>query len=409
MTSSLVARIVTSMSIEQQNGHLGAEEDEKEQTALAGGDVEEVIQPHYHEQEQEEKQNEKNGEAEGQTEKAEEKEEEKDAQTDAAKQASSSAGSVCRGWGAQPSTNTLPRKAFLSSIRRPLATNSPRSCAQPSLLSPQSATAPVQPSALTSPASEHEKERMESPITTKNDLFELLPDSKLERRQCPQGSDCMNQDPLHFILFVHTLRDEFTRPDNKASSRSFLMVSCVDNLLFQINEERHPATRSHRSLSLGCGTSTSSPTPDNGNKEKSGWLYKRAPLRKAPPTTHTHTYSFTDSPPPPPPPLLLQYWTRSWFVLKPQIKQLLYYKQPGDTLQDGKGPESFLWLREASVSSAPLMEGRPHCFCIDIGRKVITLAAEGIEPSSISVVLSLIVSSFSFRRGVKMFMDERHF
>lgn len=86
-----------------------------------------------------------------------------------------------------------------------------------------------------------------------------------------------------------------------------------------------------------------------------------------------------------------QNWVCYWFVLRPQTRQLLYYKARADTTAQGKGPEGSVWLDDASTLPAPESDDRAHCFRLCTPRKTLQLSALG-TPTRLWL-LSLLDSS----------------
>jgi hypothetical protein len=157
-------------------------------------------------------------------------------------------------------------------------------------------------------------------------LLDVSEETEHQRESCPDGVECRSEDPRHFILFLHTARDEFSVPSSTPpasfGNRSFLFTSInsaegfdsggVDNrnddsgdpaALDALTDKRAMLRRSvscdsglKRELSLpnlgGLALGSGGGGSTNRSDEKSGWLHKRAALRKV------HSLSSLSCPPP---------------------------------------------------------------------------------------------------------------
>lgn len=248
---------------------------------------------------------------------------------------------------------------------------------------------------------EEEREKAGATATAGEQLLDVSEETEKQREPCPDGVDCRSEDPRHFILFLHTARDEFAEPSASPPAlfrnRSILFTSSFDALqpITTSEKEMPPNNASNDALtakrallrrstsfdsglkreisfsSLGGGLAAVGPSGSSDNSEKSGWLHKRAALRKN--------------------------WVCYWFVLRPQTRQLLYYKARADTTAQGKGPEGSVWLDDASTLPAPESDDRAHCFRLCTPRKTLQLSALD-EESKWSWIRAITVAA---SRGMK--------
>ncbi|ELR11474.1 leucine rich repeat domain containing protein [Acanthamoeba castellanii str. Neff] len=236
---------------------------------------------------------------------------------------------------------------------------------------------------------EEEREKAGATATAGEQLLDVSEETEQQREPCPDGVDCRSEDPRHFILFLHTARDEFAEPSASPPAlfrnRSILFTSSFDALQpittsekeMPSNNDSNDALTAKRALlrrstsfdsglkreisfsSLGGGLAAVGPSGSSDNSEKSGWLHKRAALRKT--------------------------------------RQLLYYKARADTTAQGKGPEGSVWLDDASTLPAPESDDRAHCFRLCTPRKTLQLSALD-EESKWSWIRAITVAA---SRGMK--------
>jgi hypothetical protein len=265
---------------------------------------------------------------------------------------------------------------------------------------------------------EEEREKAGATATAASEqLLDVPEETEQQREPCPDGVDCRSEDPRHFILFLHTARDEFAEPSASPPAlfrnRSILFTSSFDALQpitvtgekeTRSNNDGNDALTAKRALlrrstsfdsglkreisfsSLGGGLAVVGPSGSSDNSEKSGWLHKRAALRKVcipfscglvVVSTHSlptscRVVSLVVSCR-----VVPQNWVCYWFVLRPQTRQLLYYKTRADTTAQGKGPEGSVWLDDANTLPAPESDDRAHCFRLCTPRKTLQLSALG--------------------------------